>query len=113
MLGRRSAPEESRFYELSAVSGEGVDRLLADLTEFARKSFESREPALVTRERQRRLLESAESALNRAIPEGKAGREDTFAEELRLAAQALGRLTGRVDVEDILDVIFRDFCIGK
>ena len=36
-----------------------------------------------------------------------------LAEELRIAARALGRLTGRVDVEDILDVIFRDFCIGK
>jgi tRNA modification GTPase len=104
---------DAGFYELSAVSGEGVDRLLRDLTEYARNSFESREPALVTRERQRRLLESAEMALNRAILEGKAGREDTFAEELRFAAQALGRLTGRVDVEDILDVIFRDFCIGK
>ena len=40
-------------------------------------------------------------------------KEDLLAEELRLAARALGRLTGRVDVEDILDVIFRDFCIGK
>jgi tRNA modification GTPase len=106
-------PDDLHFYELSAVSGEGVDRLLADLTEFARKSFEAREPALVTRERQRRLLEAAEGALNRAISEAKAGREDTFAEELRVSAQALGRLTGRVDVEDILDVIFRDFCIGK
>jgi tRNA modification GTPase len=107
------AAEEPHFYELSAVSGEGVDRLLSDLTEYARQTFESREPALVTRERQRRLLEAADSALKRAILEGKAGREDTFAEELRAAAQALGRLTGRVDVEDILDVIFRDFCIGK
>ena len=42
-----------------------------------------------------------------------AGHEDLLAEELRIAARALGRLTGRVDVEDILDVIFRDFCIGK
>ena len=41
------------------------------------------------------------------------GREELVAEELRAAAQTLGRLTGRVDVEDILDVIFRDFCIGK
>jgi tRNA modification GTPase len=40
-------------------------------------------------------------------------REDLLAEELRIASRALGRLTGRVDVEDILDVIFRDFCIGK
>jgi tRNA modification GTPase len=39
--------------------------------------------------------------------------DDLLAEDLRLAARALGRLTGRVDVEDILDVIFRDFCIGK
>ena len=49
----------------------------------------------------------------RAWPKARAGREDIIAEELRLAARALGRLTGRVDVEDILDVIFRDFCIGK
>jgi tRNA modification GTPase len=35
------------------------------------------------------------------------------AEELRLAMRALGRITGRVDVEDLLDVVFRDFCIGK
>jgi tRNA modification GTPase len=35
------------------------------------------------------------------------------AEDLRLAARELGRITGRVDVEEILDVIFRDFCIGK
>ena len=40
-------------------------------------------------------------------------REDLLAEELRLAGRALGRLTGRVDVDDVLDVIFRDFCIGK
>jgi len=39
--------------------------------------------------------------------------EELIAEELRAAATSLGRLTGRVDVEDILDVIFRDFCIGK
>jgi tRNA modification GTPase len=39
--------------------------------------------------------------------------DELAAEELRMAAQALGRLLGRVDVEDLLDVIFRDFCIGK
>jgi tRNA modification GTPase len=110
---KRPTAEEPGFYEISAVSGEGFDRLLADLTGFARSALESREPALVTRERQRRLLEQAGAALQRAISEGEAGREDTFAEELRLSAQALGRLTGRVDVEDILDKIFRDFCIGK
>jgi tRNA modification GTPase len=39
--------------------------------------------------------------------------EELAAEDLRRAAYSLGRLLGRVDVEDILDVIFRDFCIGK
>ena len=49
----------------------------------------------------------------RALAVGRSGQEELIAEELRLAARALGRLTGRVDVEDVLDVIFRDFCIGK
>jgi len=39
--------------------------------------------------------------------------EELAAEELRSAASSLGRLLGRVDVEEILEVIFRDFCIGK
>ena len=54
-----------------------------------------------------------EEALHRALTVGASGQEELIAEELRLAARALGRLTGRVDVEDVLDVIFRDFCIGK
>ena len=71
------------------------------------------EPALISRERHRKALETACAALDRALAEGSNGREDIIAEELRRAARTLGRLTGRVDVEDILDVIFRDFCIGK
>jgi tRNA modification GTPase len=47
------------------------------------------------------------------LAQGASGSEELIAEELRGAATTLGRLTGRVDVEDILDVIFRDFCIGK
>ena len=78
-----------------------------------RTSSFGREPALVTRERHRQALQTTLAALDRALAEGAAGREDIVAEELRLAAASLGRLTGRVDVEDILDVIFRDFCIGK
>ena len=105
--------EQPHFYELSALSGEGVDRLLSDLAEYARTTLESREPALITRERQRNLLEKTQESLNRAVSQGEGGHEDLFAEELRLASQSLGRITWRVDVEDILDVIFRDFCIGK
>ena len=49
--------------------------------------------------------------LSRPRPGGRA--PELRAEDLRLACRALGRITGRVDVEDILDRIFREFCIGK
>jgi tRNA modification GTPase len=58
-------------------------------------------------------LEAALAALRRALAEPATSHEDLLAEELRVAATALGKLTGRIDVEDVLDVIFRDFCIGK
>jgi tRNA modification GTPase len=99
-------------FHLSATIGEGFEPLLAGLACHAADFFGA-EPALVSRARHRKALETAHQALTRATAEGERGREDIIAEELRLAAQTLGRLTGRVDVEDILDVIFRDFCIGK
>jgi tRNA modification GTPase len=101
-----------RTFLISATAGTGVGELLDALAGYAREYFETGEPALIARERHRRALTEAVSALDRTLAEGS-GREDIVAEELRLAARALGRLTGRVDVEDILDVIFRDFCIGK
>ena len=100
-------------FNLSATTGEGFESLLAALARHAEGFLAGAEPALVTRERHRRALEDALAALQRALAPRLAGHEDLLAEELRIAARALGRLTGRVDVEDILDVIFRDFCIGK
>ena len=103
-----------RTFLISATMGTGVGELLDAIARYARDYFNAGEPALIARERHRRALEDAVAALDRAMVEGGgAGREDLVAEELRLAARALGRLTGRVDVEEILDVIFRDFCIGK
>jgi len=108
----RSFSPAGRF-RLSAVTGHGVEHLLAALTAQAAKFLGTGEPALVTRERHRHALATVLAALRRALEGPAAGREDLVAEELRLAASALGKLTGRIDVEDILDVIFRDFCIGK
>jgi tRNA modification GTPase len=102
-----------RCYFISALTESGFDEFLGVLAEHARQYLGSGEPALVTRARHRRALEDTAAALGRAVAEPSPAREDIVAEELRLAARALGRLTGRVDVEDILDVIFRDFCIGK
>jgi tRNA modification GTPase len=100
-------------HHIAAATGEGVDALVAAIVDFAGQMFPP-EPALVTRERQRAHIQDATFALVGAcqrIEEG-AG-EELVAEALRQALVALGKLTGRVDVEEILDVIFRDFCIGK
>jgi tRNA modification GTPase len=99
-------------FDLSATTGLGVAEFLAQLGDYA-KSYFGAESSLLTRERHRKALNFTQSALDRILAEGPSGREDIVAEELRLAAQSLGRLTGQVDVEDILDIIFRDFCIGK
>jgi len=98
---------------LSAQSGLGIDELVRELTIFAEEFFGATEAVLVTRARHRRSLNETVSYLDRALAQSATGSEELIAEELRSAATTLGRLTGRVDVEDILDVIFRDFCIGK
>lgn len=107
----KSKPTDCSF-SLSAATGQGVNLLLDKLARHAADFFGT-EPAIVSRERHRSALTSTLSALDRAVAEGARGREDIIAEELRLSANTLARLTGRVDVEDVLDVIFRDFCIGK
>ncbi len=99
-------------FRVSAERGEGVAVLTDELGRFAADYFAAGEAGFVTRARQRGLLEDAVQALRRAEVL-KAGPEELLAEELRIAAHALGRLLGRVDVEDILDTIFRQFCIGK
>jgi len=110
--GSKQSVELIQVFEISAIMGTGTDRLVCALADFARDTFSSGEPILVTRQRHRDMLQEVLSALGRALAVGQSG-EELVAEELRLAARALGRLTGRVEVEDILDVIFRDFCIGK
>jgi tRNA modification GTPase len=104
-------PATQRLFAVSAVSGIGVPELVGAIAAHAAEFLAGGESALVTRERHRLLLRECAAALGRALQQGN--REDILAEELRLAARALGRLTGRVDVEDVLEVIFRDFCVGK
>ncbi len=100
-------------FSISAATGVGTDALAAALSAHAKDYFSLAETSLVTRARHRQALEATVSALDRALSLGASAGEELIAEELRSAATILGRLTGRVDVEDILDVIFRDFCIGK
>ena len=106
--------DEYKFtLSISALTGVGMEALTAALSAYAKTYFASTESAIITRARHRRALEETVAALGRAVARDHASDEELIAEELRAAATTLGRLTGRVDVEDILDVIFRDFCIGK
>ena len=95
---------------ISALTGRGVDGLMDGIEEAVSERFSQSEAPGLTRVRHRTALKECEEALARCTREADV---EMAAEDLRLAARALGRITGRVDVEDVLDVIFRDFCIGK
>lgn len=95
---------------VSARSGQGLDALRSRLAETATRLAGPGDAALLTRPRHRAILTEAVSWLTEAET---APLPELTSESLRAALRALGRLTGRVGVEEILDVIFRDFCIGK
>jgi tRNA modification GTPase len=108
--GRTGQPGPDQF-QISAARGDGVAQLFDAMVAFARDYFGASESGLIGRERQRKLMKESAGSLRRSLE--VTGGEELVAEELRRAAFSLGRLLGRVDVEDILDVIFRKFCIGK
>ena len=95
---------------VSALNGHGMDLVVAELTRRVSRLSGGGEAPVVTRARHRAALEQCAEALTRFDPHNSS---ELAAEDLRLAARSLGRVIGEVDVEDILDVIFRDFCIGK
>jgi tRNA modification GTPase len=98
---------------ISAKNGSGLDLLLAELERFAEtKLGASGEAAVLTRERHRLALEEAVHALDRIMADHHLPPE-IVAEEIRLAQHAVGRIAGRIDVEDVLGEVFGRFCIGK
>jgi tRNA modification GTPase len=95
---------------LSTRTGEGLPLLLERLAAIVRERYAGATGPVLTRSRHRAALTDCIAALRRSL---SAPLPELAAEDLRLAIRALGRITGRADVEDILDIIFRDFCIGK
>lgn len=94
----------------SVKSGAGIAALIERLGRAVEESLTAGAAPLVTRVRHREALQSCVAALDRFAA---ADLPELAAEDLRAAARALGRITGRVDVEDMLDALFREFCIGK
>jgi tRNA modification GTPase len=97
---------------VSSISGQGIPELEALLAARVADALGHEEAPVLTRVRHRRLVEAARGALERAIPALDDGPE-LAAEDVRVAADQIGRLTGRIDVEDLLGEIFSSFCIGK
>ena len=98
---------------VSAVTGVGLDRLLAAVTGRAEAAVSGAADAVVVRERHRVALTDVAECLARAGVALATGAEELAAEDVRLALRALGRITGTVDVEEVLDRVFTRFCIGK
>jgi tRNA modification GTPase len=95
---------------ISAKTGLGMDELRSRLAAIARQMTESSGPPPLTRARHRAALLEAAKHLEAA---GRADLPELRGEDIRLAMRALGRITGHVGVEDILDTVFSRFCIGK
>ena len=95
---------------LSAKSGAGLPELLQRLERAAATLMEEGGPPPLTRARHREALMEAHAALGRALVAPEVA---LAAEDLRLALRSIGRITGAVRIDELLDVIFRDFCIGK
>lgn len=106
------AVEGRAALKLSCKTGLGLDALVAEIAVRANGAMGSAMSGgeVLTRARHRAAVEEAKAALDRA---GAAGPLELKAEDLRLAVRAIGRIAGRVDVEEVLDLIFKEFCIGK
>lgn len=115
-LGRISADPriaDRDALAISCLTGAGVGRLVSRLTEAAADALGGATVPVPTRSRHRAGLEQAAEALDHALRHAPSPDLALVAEDVRMAGQALGRLTGRIHVDDVLDRIFSEFCIGK
>lgn len=96
---------------ISAITGDGIDTLVGEIAaEIGRHARPSANP---NRQRHRSLLLESLGSLDAALALGEDGAVEVVAESLRSASYALDRITGHVSVEDLLGVIFSEFCVGK
>ena len=106
------AASESSSISVSAKTNDGISRLLDEIALFAARQFDGSAAALITTERHKISFFDAEMALVRLL-DTRLDAVELVAEELRLAARAMERISGRVDVEEVLDSIFSRLCVGK
>ena len=105
------AAECQPYFAISTITGQGLSDLEAAVADRLNALVKDGESALITRQRHREGLNAIFQHLNAALVPGQS--LEIMAEEIRLAVHEIGRLTGHVEVESLLDKIFREFCIGK
>lgn len=108
----RNESPDGRYYRASALTGDGIPALLEAIEAAVKERFGQAEAPVAVRARHVQSLARCAAHLGAAI-DSPTEQIEFCAENLRAAAVELGRITGRIDVEDLLDSIFRDFCIGK
>ncbi len=108
LASHKSGQDNTIF--ISAKTGAGLDELISAIILRLQNMVGGSDAPALTRARHREALQSARVSLERFMT---APLPELAAEDLRLAIRAIGSITGCVDVEDLLDMIFRDFCIGK
>lgn len=109
----REPPPVGEGIVVSALRGDGIADLLSRVRSELDPEAGARGDVIVSRQRQRGALEEALASLARALDGGHESMPELVAEDVRLALRALGRLLGQVDVEEVLDRVFSQFCIGK
>ncbi len=106
----QTEPQNDDNIWISAKTGQGIGVLLDRIGRFVEEKMALREEPSLTRLRHRKALEECMQCLNSSL---KAPEIELMTEDLRMAMRSLGKITGQVQVEELLDVIFKDFCIGK
>lgn len=102
--------QKSGYLVISAKQNLGTDKLLENIKEHISARFTSGSGLLISRRRYREALQNTVELLQNF---GFDKEIELTAEDIRLAAREIGKITGRIEVDEILDKIFGSFCIGK
>ena len=113
-LLNEQSPRLAQAIYVSAIERTGLDELRAEIAKRLDISSDEQQTPFAARQRHLDALQQAQAAIERAMLQlGQAELPELIAEELRLAQQSLGEITGEFTPDDLLDYIFREFCIGK
>ena len=105
--------EDHEVINISVIKNEGIDKIINSISENIQKNYDRNQNAIPTKSRYVLGIQNSVNSLEKSKNINPITHSELMVEELRYAINEVGRITGHVDVEDFLDVIFKDFCIGK